>query len=33
MAILSYFSNMYENRINIGDFYDLAFCNWFNCSA
>jgi len=20
---------MYENRINIGDFYDLAFCNWF----
>jgi len=26
-------SNMHENRINIGDFYDLSFCNSFNCSA
>jgi hypothetical protein len=27
------FSNMRENRINTDDFYGLAFCNSFNCSA
>jgi len=27
------FSNMHENRINIGDFYDFAFCNSLNLSA
>ncbi len=32
---LSYhlFSNMHEIRVNIGDFYDFAFFNSFNCSA
>jgi hypothetical protein len=27
--LLSYhlFSNLHENRMNIGDFYGLAFCN------
>ena len=24
------FSNLQENRMNIGDFYDLAYCNHFN---
>src|SRR5260221_7251670 len=30
---LSYhlFSNMHENRINIGDIYDLAYFNCFHC--
>ncbi len=29
---LSYhvFSNLHENRMNIGDFYGLAYCNHFN---
>jgi hypothetical protein len=31
--ILPFFSNMRENRMNIGDFYGLACCNSFNCSA
>ena len=27
------FSNLHENRMNIGDFYRLSFFNSFNCSA
>jgi hypothetical protein len=27
------FSNLHENRMNIGDFYLLSFFNSFNCSA
>jgi hypothetical protein len=27
------FSNMHENRMNIGDFCGLAFFNSFNCSV
>ncbi len=27
------FSNMPDNRMNIGDFYDLACFNFFNSSA
>jgi hypothetical protein len=27
------FSNMHDNRMNIGDFYDLACFNSFNSSA
>jgi len=27
------FSNMHENRINIGNFYGIAFFNSFNPSA
>jgi hypothetical protein len=27
------FSNMYENRMNIDDFYGLAYFNSFNLSA
>ncbi len=32
---LSYhvFTNLHETRMSIGDFYGLAFCNSFNCSA
>jgi hypothetical protein len=32
-AILPSFSNMYENRMNIDDFYGLAYFNSFNLSA
>lgn len=27
------FSNIHQNRMNIGDFYGLASCNSFNCLA
>jgi len=27
------FSDIHDNRMDIGDFYDLAFCSCFNCSA
>lgn len=33
--LLSYqlFTNLHENRMNIGDFYDLAYFNSFNLPA